>query len=86
MSASSSVFERATVHAVLRTAGISAGEARRLIQCPLHTEETPSFRVFERGYRCFGCGARGGVADLIVALGFAGDHAEAARWAEDRIP
>jgi DNA primase len=29
--------------------------------CPFHDENTPSFRVNERRYRCFGCGKRGDI-------------------------
>lgn len=84
-----SIFARATVVDVLRAANVvPPHNTARLMRCPLpsHLDDTPSFRAFERGYRCFGCGARGGVADLVVALGFADNRAEAALWLEERVP
>jgi DNA primase len=79
-----SIFERTTIGDVLRAIAVEPPVTNRLIGCPLHADGTPSFRAFERGFRCFGCGAHGGVADFIIALGFASDRAEAARWAECR--
>jgi hypothetical protein len=78
-----SVFDSATVASVLQRVGCEApSNPKRLMRCPLHEDDTPSFRVFERGYVCFGCGARGGIVDLILALGKASTRAEAARWLE----
>lgn len=34
--------------------------------CPFHNEKTPSFAVYEDGYYCFGCHARGDAIDFIV--------------------
>ncbi len=36
--------------------------------CPFHAEKTPSFKVYEDGYHCFGCGAHGDVVDFVVAM------------------
>lgn len=33
--------------------------------CPFHKEKTPSFRVDERGFHCFGCGEHGDVITFI---------------------
>src|SRR5258708_6579171 len=35
--------------------------------CPFHGEKTPSFRVYDDGYHCFGCGAHGDVFDWLMA-------------------
>jgi hypothetical protein len=80
-----SVVERVTVSDVLRYIGaVPPRTARALIRCPLagHRDSTASFRVFERGFRCFGCGQRGGILDFIVRLELAQDRASAARWLE----
>lgn len=42
-------------------------------RCPFHSEKTASFRVHSTGERkgqffCFGCGAKGGVYDFIIAV------------------
>jgi DNA primase len=36
--------------------------------CPFHGEDTPSFHVYEDHYKCYGCGWRGDIIDLIAAL------------------
>lgn len=83
MNARSSVLDRATIRDVLRAVGVSVpADARKLIRCPLHDDTKPSFRAFDTGYICFaGCG-KGGILDLVIALGKAHDRAGAARWLE----
>lgn len=36
--------------------------------CPFHAEKTPSFKVYEDGFHCFGCGAHGDAIDFIVQM------------------
>lgn len=38
------------------------------ICCPFHTERTPSLKVYERRFRCYGCGASGSVIDFVALL------------------
>jgi len=68
--------ETVTVRRVLQDMGVALHEkpgGRAFALCPLHQEDTPSFRVFpgkdqtER-FRCFGCGQRGDVFDLVQLL------------------
>src|ERR1700733_13073665 len=33
--------------------------------CPFHNEKTPSFKVYQDHYHCFGCGAHGDVFDWL---------------------
>ena len=75
-----SVLDRATIYDVLRLAGFEPPGRHGFVSCPLHAERSASFHVVGdgRGYRCFGCGAAGGILDLIVALGIAHDRAAAA--------
>jgi DNA primase len=81
-----SVFDTTTIQDVLRFAGYAVtSDIRKLMKCPLHKDDSPSFRAFERGYCCFGCGAKGGIADLVIALGKATSRAEAARWIERHV-
>lgn len=41
-------------------------ESRPVAKCPLHGEDTPSFRVYEdtNSFYCFGCGAGGNIIKL----------------------
>jgi hypothetical protein len=88
----SSIFATVTVVDVLRAAGIAApSNLNQCIQCPLplHDDSSPSFKVVganATGWTCFGCGQRGGVADLVVRLGYATDRRGAAEWLEGRLP
>ena len=83
-----SIVDRVTVHDVLNSAGYEPPNRNGFVSCPLHAERSASFHVVGdgSGWRCFGCGARGGVLDLVVALGVARDRAGAARWLEGVRP
>jgi DNA primase len=71
------VLAVARIDDVLRDAGITPPANEKInIPCPLpdhahsNRKSTPSFSVQKsgQGYRCFGCGAHGGVVELVVAL------------------
>lgn len=36
--------------------------------CPFHNERSPSFKVYDDHYHCFGCGAHGDVIDFVMAI------------------
>ena len=38
------------------------------ICCPFHTEKTPSMRIYDYGFNCYGCGAKGGMIDFVMKL------------------
>lgn len=38
------------------------------ICCPFHVEKTPSLKINERSFHCFGCGAHGSVIDFVALL------------------
>ena len=71
---------------VLRLMGSSGPNSQGFINCPnpSHPDRNPSAHITpdKRGYKCFACGAQGGVLDIIVNLGFAADRKEAASWLE----
>jgi len=83
-----SVLGRASIIDVLALAGFEAPNRHGFVSCPLHSETTASFHIVAdgRGWKCFGCGAKGGVLDLVVALGVAPDRASAASWLERCLP
>ncbi len=78
------IVDRVRIADVLRLGGFEQPNEHGFLLCPLHVENSASFHVMRsgRGYRCFGCGEKGGILDLVVALGIAANFAEAARWLE----
>jgi len=84
-----SIVGRLSARDVLRAVGIPAPLPGKLMCCPLpgHDDHSPSFKFVgaeETGFVCYGCGAKGGVLALVVALGLTHDRAEAARFLEER--
>jgi hypothetical protein len=80
-----SIFKTVTVRDVLRAVGVAVpNDPHKLIRCPLpgHDDATPSFRIYDGGFVCFGGCGKGGIADLVIALGKAHDRREAAQWLE----
>jgi len=55
---------------IVQNAGIELRQqGNRLVGlCPLHTEKTPSFFVFEHRFKCFGCNTSGDVIDFVQKL------------------
>lgn len=45
--------------------------------CPFHDEKTPSFKVYDDHYHCFGCSAHGDAVDFVMAMKPGITHAEA---------
>ena len=78
----SSIFDRVTAFEILGYAGHPVRNPKRNIRCPFHDDRSPSCSVFERGFYCFGCGRKGGLAALVIDLGYADTYAEAACWLE----
>jgi len=39
---------------------------RGFASCPFHQERTPSFKVYDGSYYCFGCGENGTVIDFVM--------------------
>jgi len=84
-----SIVERLSCRDVLRAVGLPTPQPRKPMCCPLpgHDDRSPSFKFVgdsETGFCCFGCGQKGGVLALCVALGLAVDNAAAAQWLEER--
>lgn len=41
---------------------------RNKILCPFHQEKTPSFHIYDDGFKCFGCGEYGDSLDFVAKL------------------
>lgn len=78
------VLEVATIIDILSFAGLTPPKGRNNIRCPLpdHADGTPSFSVLpsNKGWKCHGCGRRGGVLQLAVLLGLAGSNTAAVSY------
>lgn len=42
--------------------------SRGFANCPFHNEKTPSLKTHDNHYKCFGCGASGGVIDFVMEM------------------
>ena len=54
-----------------------------MVRCPFHDDHTPSMKLNENYYYCFGCGASGDVIDLTVHLCGVGKYDAAKMLASD---
>ena len=61
------------------------GSGRHKALCPFHTEDTPSFTVYENGWKCFGCGASGSNIDFLIKADLASSPLEAAKMIAERF-
>jgi DNA-directed RNA polymerase subunit RPC12/RpoP len=76
------VISSAKVEDVLRLAGVEPpANEKSNIRCPLpsHEDSSASFHIQTsgQGYKCHGCGATGGVLDLVLKLGLAENKGKA---------
>lgn len=61
------IKDRLTMREVLLHYGYEPNRAK-FICCPFHNEKTPSMKIFEKDYHCFGCGAHGDVISFVQQL------------------
>lgn len=61
------IKDRLTMRDVLLHYGYEPNRAK-FICCPFHNEKTPSMKIFEKDYHCFGCGANGDVITFVQQL------------------
>lgn len=52
---------------VLVSYGLSVNRSG-FVSCPFHNERTPSMKVNDKGYKCFGCGKGGDVIDFVQSF------------------
>ena len=60
----SEVKLRYSMKDILERLGIEINQ-RGFICCPFHNEKTPSLKIYEHSYFCFGCGTGGDVIDFV---------------------
>ena len=61
------VKDSVTLPAAAREYGFKPNRAN-YISCPFHSERTPSLKLYERSFHCYGCGVGGTVIDFVAAL------------------
>lgn len=61
------IKDRLTMREVLLHYGYQPNRAG-FVCCPFHREKTPSMKVFEKDYHCFGCNQHGDVISFVQQL------------------
>ena len=67
----SSVFEAVKAAVPVRAAAERYGlevNFAGMIRCPFHEDHTPSMKLYEDHFYCFGCGKHGDVISLVAEL------------------
>lgn len=61
------IKDRLTIREVLLHYGYEPNRAK-FICCPFHNEKTPSMKIYEQDFHCFGCGEHGDVISFVQKL------------------
>ena len=61
------IKDRLTMREVLLRYGYEPN-SREFVRCPFHNEKTPSMKIFDKDYHCFGCGEHGDVITFVQKL------------------
>ena len=61
------IKDRLTMCEVLERYGYEPNK-KGFMCCPFHLEKTPSMRIYEKDYHCFGCGEHGDVITFVQKL------------------
>ena len=82
----SSVFEAVKVAVPVRAAaerfGLEVNYAG-MVRCPFHDDHTPSMKLYDDHFYCFGCGRHGDVVDLTAELCCIPPYDAACKLADD---
>ncbi len=82
----SSVFEAVKAAVPVRAAaerfGLEVNYAG-MVRCPFHEDRTPSMKLYEDHFYCFGCGRHGDVVDLTAELFCIPPYDAACKLADD---
>lgn len=65
--AAQTIKDQLTMRGVLLRYGCEPNN-RGFMCCPFHNEKTPSMKIFDKDYHCFGCGANGDVISFVQQL------------------
>ena len=77
-----SVKAAATVRQAAEHYGLKIGQGN-MVCCPFHADRTPSMKLDEDYFYCFGCGTSGDVIDLVARLFDLSNYEAAQKLAQD---
>ena len=78
-----SIFEAVKATVPVRAAAERYGLEVNLggmVRCPFHEDRTPSMKLYEDHYFCFGCGKHGDVINLVAELFQSHPTTQPASW------
>ena len=61
------IKDRLTMRDILLRYGCEPNN-KDFVRCPFHSEKTPSMKIFEKDYHCFGCGEHGDIITFVQKL------------------
>ena len=61
---SDEIKDNVTMRQVLSRYGLKPNRSG-MICCPFHNEKTPSMKIYEKDYHCFGCGEHGDIFTFV---------------------
>lgn len=61
------IKERLTMREVLERYGYEV-DRKSFVRCPFHNEKTPSMKIYDRDFHCFGCQQHGDVITFVQKL------------------
>lgn len=82
----SSVFEAVKAAVPMRAAAERFGlevNCAGMVRCPFHDDHTPSMKLYDDHFYCFGCGRHGDVVDLTAELFCIPPYDAACKLADD---
>lgn len=65
--AAQTIKDRLTMREVLERYGYETNR-KGFMCCPFHREKTPSMKIFDKDYHCFGCGGHGDIITFVQKL------------------
>lgn len=61
------IKDRLTMREVVEHYGYEA-DKKGFMYCPFHNEKTPSFRIYDKDFHCFGCQEHGDIVSFVQKL------------------
>lgn len=58
------IKERLSLKDIVRAYGIELNRSDMCL-CPFHAEKTPSMKIYDKGFRCYGCGENGDTIEFV---------------------